>query len=352
MHLEYFASCNVTRRTILLPMKVRLFIFLCLLTALGMFPPRGSAVETDGGALENANQRLGKLQSDLHLSQDARRRVQARLAVLEAQDNPDPEIVRLYRLALKRLEALEQETLAAVEALERAGATAPPPAAPVLPEDFKTDPFAGIVLPKTEELDAALQLNSELDRALAEFDKDLLNAGVEVEDEIASIPEKANSGGGSTANQGASGGGAGAEGAGAEAMAQGTDAAGGASGGSAGQQAGEAADAKTGENGAGEVAGVPKVGAGAEPTGDTRTGTPGSPTTDSSGKGSMPSVAQGGNQTGAATGTRGSGGGPRTGAEDDDIVARQLREAAEAETDPVLKEKLWKEYEAYKNAGR
>jgi hypothetical protein len=33
---------------------------------------------------------------------------------------------------------------------------------------------------------------------------------------------------------------------------------------------------------------------------------------------------------------------------DDDIVARQLREAAEKETDPELKEKLWKEYEAYK----
>ena len=34
--------------------------------------------------------------------------------------------------------------------------------------------------------------------------------------------------------------------------------------------------------------------------------------------------------------------------EDDDIVARQLREAAENETDPKLKEKLWQEYEAYK----
>jgi hypothetical protein len=41
------------------------------------------------------------------------------------------------------------------------------------------------------------------------------------------------------------------------------------------------------------------------------------------------------------------------GGEDDDIVARQLREAAENETDPELKEKLWKEYEAYKkNTGR
>ena len=33
---------------------------------------------------------------------------------------------------------------------------------------------------------------------------------------------------------------------------------------------------------------------------------------------------------------------------DDDIVARQLREAAEKETDPELKAKLWKEYEDYK----
>jgi hypothetical protein len=38
----------------------------------------------------------------------------------------------------------------------------------------------------------------------------------------------------------------------------------------------------------------------------------------------------------------------RTDTEDDDIVARQLREAAENETDPELKEKLWKEYEEYK----
>lgn len=34
--------------------------------------------------------------------------------------------------------------------------------------------------------------------------------------------------------------------------------------------------------------------------------------------------------------------------EDDDIVARQLREAAERETDPVLQEKLWDEYRKYK----
>ena len=36
---------------------------------------------------------------------------------------------------------------------------------------------------------------------------------------------------------------------------------------------------------------------------------------------------------------------------DDDVVARQLREAAEKETDPELKKKLWREYEAYKKGG-
>jgi hypothetical protein len=37
---------------------------------------------------------------------------------------------------------------------------------------------------------------------------------------------------------------------------------------------------------------------------------------------------------------------------DDDIVARQLREAAEYEADPKLRKKLWDEYRKYKNATR
>jgi hypothetical protein len=37
---------------------------------------------------------------------------------------------------------------------------------------------------------------------------------------------------------------------------------------------------------------------------------------------------------------------------DDDVIARQLREAAETETDPVLKKQLWEEYKKYKNVAR
>ena len=37
---------------------------------------------------------------------------------------------------------------------------------------------------------------------------------------------------------------------------------------------------------------------------------------------------------------------------DDDVVAKQLREAAEKETDPELKKKLWEEYRKYKKGTR
>ena len=35
---------------------------------------------------------------------------------------------------------------------------------------------------------------------------------------------------------------------------------------------------------------------------------------------------------------------------DDDIVARQLREAAQKETDPELRARLWEEYKKYKQS--
>jgi len=52
-----------------------------------------------------------------------------------------------------------------------------------------------------------------------------------------------------------------------------------------------------------------------------------------------PAMAQGGGGADAR---------PLPSGEDDDIIARRLRKAAEAETDPELKEKLWKEYRDYK----
>lgn len=57
-------------------------------------------------------------------------------------------------------------------------------------------------------------------------------------------------------------------------------------------------------------------------------------------------------RTSAGTGGVGKGAVERPDGSDDDIVARRLRRAAEQETDPELKEKLWKEYEDYKKSVR
>jgi hypothetical protein len=55
-----------------------------------------------------------------------------------------------------------------------------------------------------------------------------------------------------------------------------------------------------------------------------------------------------GNNGGKDQSSPGSAGNPIPDGSDDDVVARRLRKAAEAETDPELKEKLWKEYIEYK----
>jgi hypothetical protein len=61
---------------------------------------------------------------------------------------------------------------------------------------------------------------------------------------------------------------------------------------------------------------------------------------------------------GGVGGGTGGGSGPNTvpadipDGRDDDIVARQLREAAMKETDPELRERLWEEYRQYKQSTR
>lgn len=61
---------------------------------------------------------------------------------------------------------------------------------------------------------------------------------------------------------------------------------------------------------------------------------------------------RGGTNSGAASGSGATARNIPDGS-DDDIVARRLRKAAEQETDPELKDKLWKEYIEYKkNAGK
>ncbi|MCR9278867.1 MAG: hypothetical protein NXH85_12915 [Pseudomonadaceae bacterium] len=94
---------------------------------------------------------------------------------------------------------------------------------------------------------------------------------------------------------------------------------------------------------------LPRTGGGGIP-GDAETGVPGSAdgTEDSSepGSGQEPVLA---NVPTAPTGRVDNSQSDPSDARDDDIIARQLREAAMAESDPELKAALWEEYERYKN---
>ncbi len=116
----------------------------------------------------------------------------------------------------------------------------------------------------------------------------------------------------------------------------------------AGRQAGEkGGGASSAEKGStAETEGRGTEGGGSEKGG---AGTEQAKTSEGRGK---PGGAAGAGQGAGGWGSGGSGAPPSsyTPSPDDDIVARQLREAAEKETDPELKAKLWKEYEEYKKS--
>ncbi|MCW0232865.1 MAG: hypothetical protein OJJ21_04630 [Ferrovibrio sp.] len=125
--------------------------------------------------------------------------------------------------------------------------------------------------------------------------------------------------------------------------------AGGASGGAAGgQSGGGSSSGQTGSETA-NAQGEQRTPSGQLPSASASGGSPGSKGAGVPGTGypvGQPPPTAGGpsdNQRGAPQG-RADGG------VDDDVVARQLREAAEKESDPTLKEKLWAEYRKYKGA--
>jgi hypothetical protein len=148
--------------------------------------------------------------------------------------------------------------------------------------------------------------NAKMDESLGEFDEVIRNEREQIARERDAQAAGAGAAGDADGNGNSNGDGSAADGAGSGSEQ---------SGGSAG----------------GEKAGEQKSGEEARSSGD------------------MKSDRQAGGGTG---GTTGQGQGPAAqnipDGSDDDIIARQIREAAEKETDPELKEKLWKEYIEYK----
>jgi hypothetical protein len=149
--------------------------------------------------------------------------------------------------------------------------------------------------------------------ALGEFDEMLLK---EEEKVAARVPSQRETGG---SNQSGTSGGSGTTG-----------------------QTGSGQEGRTGEQGSGEESGGDVASRSQEQTGPASGGQRKAGATSGSGSG----------DTRVDHSAYGAPGGKLPPPEDDDIVARQLREAAEKEPDPELKKKLWEEYWKYKGVNK
>lgn len=251
-------------------------------------------------------QKLAQARSDLAASKATEARIASELNALKGSENANPDDLKNYETYLSRVQEMVAEQQKMVEEMEKARAThrgaektgggsqaTPPSGSP-----------SAAMAPEKEAGELG-SLDRTLSDSLSEFDQMLLK-------EIDEIRAKSESRMSTLAQEAASAAGKIGEG-GEEA------------GGEAGAEAG-------GEKGSNEVR-----------QGESGGSYENVPTTDGP-------VAGGSSAGGPASGQQ--AGRPAGSDQDDDIVARQLREAAEKETDPELKKKLWKEYEDYKKASR
>ena len=314
-----------------------LALVLCWALPAGAAPvkcPDGRA--SVGVELKAARQKLA-------LSERTRDRVAHELEALKRSGTANTRMLQDYATYLQRVQDLVDENRRVVRKLEALCAPAGGPAA--VGRQGTPGPPPGAAAAGAE-VDEVTVLDRKLQDSLASFDEMLLQRlnAIQAESaekmrdlarEAAQAAGRARQEGGAAARSSTSGG-TGGDG----------------KPGSRGQQGSRAG--KQGENGTpgGQQGGNTGQGgrrgtaAGTAATGQGQT---------SSGAGRAPGQQDKGRDTSATRGQTGSGGTAAASAsnpEDDDIVARQLREAAEQETDPELKKKLWKEYEAYKKNTR
>jgi hypothetical protein len=246
------------------------------------------------GAAANADpwSELAQARRDLAISEQVQERLAARLEIARSDPATGPEQRRQLEEYAARVRALVALNRERVRRLAQSAGAAPGAMAPAAPGS------AAAPLAKTHAEEVAA-LDAGLGSSLAEFDQLLLEEARRAK------------------NHGMEGGGAGT-----------------GAGGGAGTARGGTADSKSssgngrsGENKSGE--GSP----GGRPAAGERQSSPG------------------GRIAGADPGASGAGSvaPPDVGdGRDDDIVARQIRRAAESEPDPELRKKLWDEYRKYR----
>ena len=237
-------------------------------------------------APEDVRARLERAEEDVALALATEARIAERLAALEADPEASEEALAAMRVYLEEVSQMRAGFEATLHALEALAAEVPDPQ---VAEGMRSFSESLAALPEAEGED------TELARMIAEFDASLSEFDGVMHDHLASLRNRMD-----------------------RRLSTGA-----AEAGPRARAAAEAAELL-------RSMGVDPEG-GAEENGAARPQTRTAP----SGGGESVSAPEPGSGT--------VGGGRRN----EDIVARQLREAAERETDPELREKLWKEYEAY-----
>jgi len=262
--------------------------------------PQTSAQEsnTDQQAqAESAENKLAQAREDLRISRETEKRIADELQQLKESGNPSAEAVRDYEAYLESVKAMTAENRKIVEQMEAVYA------AGVSAESGPGElgKMADPDIPEAQVVDEVSALDRQLNASLAKFDGMLLKEMNEIRAKSSKILQD-------LATE--------AAGAAKRLRQKGLDV----------ETSGSKTAGETQENNEADDRDQ-------ESAADRKSGQKAS--RDSSGK-----AGEGPNRTD----------GRRSEYEDDDIVARQLREAAENETDPELKEKLWKEYEEYKKS--
>ncbi len=275
---------------------------------------------------------LEMARENLLISQATEKRIADELEQLKKFGKASPEVIKDYEIYLDRVQAMVAENQRIVNEMEATYARYVPEksASDTVSSDEK-DKMHDPDIPEQQTVDELAALDRELDQSLSEFDTMLLK-------ELDLIRAKSSDRMQDLAQEAAE--------AARRLKEKGIDLEGSASGesedsktaeASEGSESSETAEGAEGEEGD-EGDEMAAKGQGDTETGEGASGQQGK-ADDQTGKGD--SSREGSKGKGGDRDRYGSG-------EDDDIVARQLREAAEKETDPELKEKLWQEYEEYK----
>ena len=275
--------------------------------------------------------RLAEARRDWLIGVATEKRIAADLAHYQASDQPSQEIVQLYETYLDRVRRLTEEKRLVLEKLEIQRGSVAASGAPSSKASGRAPAAAyDPQIPEDQELDETRALNQELDRSLAAFDDMLLReieqSRVQSELKMRKLAQEAAQAAKSLQEQGQMQGSAETESGTRE----------GQSSDGAGNETGEMdAEREGGQEGAQGAMGAKDTDSNQQSTGG------GADLAKSSNQQQKGAIAGDSGQADDAANLQ---------TQDDDIVARQLREAAEKETDPELKEKLWKEYRDYKKS--